>query len=164
MSLDLRRGDLIAAGSAVALFVCMLLPWYGTKHEVTETGFALPARDVTINAFRSFGFIDILLVIAILVAIGAALISLFRDDLNLHAALSVLVTAFGALATVLVAYRIAVPIENVEREFGLFLALLPAAGITAGGVVWMSEEGSTVGAAREELSEALAGRGGSQKS
>lgn len=163
MNLNLRRGDLIAAVSAVVLFIAMLLPWYGTKFKVTEAGFALPARDVTINAFRSFSFIDILLVIVIIVAIGAAAISLLRQDLNLHAALSVLVTAFGALATVLVLYRMIVLVGEVEREIGLFIALLASIGITVGGVIWMSEEGSTVSAARDELSTAL-GRGGPQQS
>lgn len=154
----LRRlpGEAIAAVSGVLLLVFMFLPWFGTEHVVTETGFPLPARDVTINAWRSFDSIDIMLLIVVIVAVGSA--ALARSVLTQREALlGVLTTLLGLLATALVVYRVLEPLTSTEREYGLFLGLVAALGLLAGGVVWMRQLGPTgMIDARNQLADLIA--------
>lgn len=150
------RGEVVAAVSAGLLFLFMFLPWFGTKHEVTETGFPLPARDVTVNAWRSFGSIDIILLIVVVVAVGSA--ALARSGrTQREALLGILTTLVGLLATALVVYRVIEPLTSTEREYGLFLGLVAAVGILAGGVLWMRQLGPTgMIDARNQLADLIA--------
>jgi hypothetical protein len=158
--MKLSTGQRIAGGASILLFLFMLLlPWYGTKHVYTDNGILLPARYVTVNAWRSFQFIDIVLTLAIL----TVAFSIFRTagrprSRALRATARVAVAAAGTQVTILVAYRNFVPLNVVERHCGLWLGLLAARGMLAGGVRWMDEEGAAVGGVkvadvRQRLSE-----------
>lgn len=155
----LRRasGEVIAALSAALLFAFMFLPWFGTKHVVAPTGFPLPARDVTVNAWRSFEFIDIALLVAVIVAVASAALVRAGRAAGREALLSALTAALGLVATALVLYRVIEPLNSTEREYGLFLGLLAALGVLAGAVIWMRQQGPGVVAdARDELAELIA--------
>ena len=65
--------------------------------------------DVGLNAWESFGFIDIVLFITILVAIGFAVMAANAQSHNLPVAGSALVAGFGILSVLLILFRIISP-------------------------------------------------------
>lgn len=116
-----RHAQLITGAGGVLLIVSLFLPWAGTT-EADRTGFEL----LTIA--------DVFLLIAGLVAIGAALtrgrFGLFRPDLSVNGAADLL----GVVATILLAWLILFDFPSgASREIGVFLALAAAIAI-AGGV------------------------------
>jgi hypothetical protein len=149
------RGALIAGISGVLLFIFMFLSWFGAPEagvitpagqELDFSGLAEAAGvDTTLNAWQAFDFIDLVMLLAIIAAIGLLVMSAMGTSINLPVAASAIVTALGALATLLVLYRIIDPVFDADREFGLFLGLLACAGITVGGWLAMQEEGTSFG-------------------
>lgn len=138
-------GEMVAAASGVALIIVMFLPWYG----VEVSGFSDDA-----SAWKAMGFIDILLFLIALVAIGvAAARAAGVMPPNLPAPPGQIVAAAGALALVLVIFRIIdIPHEDVpsafedevdfSRKIGAFLGLIAAGGIAFGGYTAMNERAS----------------------
>lgn len=151
------RGALIAGIAGVALFIIMLLPWFGVggiveqQVEIAEQFGVAGAEEVdtTANAWRSFSFIDIILIVTVVVAVGLAVMSAMGSSVNLPVAASALTAGLGILATLLVLYRIIDPPEGAEREFGVFLGLIACAGVAAGGWLSMQEEGTTFSTATD---------------
>jgi len=138
----LRLGDWIAAAGGVALLVVMFLDWYAAGG-TTEVG----GRDIEIsvgfNAWQAFGITDILLALAALIAIGLAVITATRRSPALPVAASVITTTTGALAVLLVLYRIVNqpgPNEFIEVKFPAFLGFLCVLAIAAGGWLSMRDE------------------------
>jgi amino acid transporter len=129
---------MIAGASGLVLLVVMFLPWYGVSAHfggvsVSDTG----------NAWEVFSTIDIILFLVALVAVGAA-VGRLTDSLPEDVPVATIVTGAGALAVLLILYRIidlpgpdlpAILSKNVDfgRRIGLFLGLIAAAGITYGG-------------------------------
>jgi hypothetical protein len=129
---------MIAAGSGVALLIFMLLPWYGV--DVNVAGFS---ASESANAWETLSFIDILLFLVALVAVGVPLANA-AGVLPPDVPGALLVFAAGAVGLLLVLYRIIdIPAPDVpslaedtvdfDREIGLFLALIATAAITYGG-------------------------------
>jgi hypothetical protein len=146
----LRTGELIAAVSGVALFIIMFLPWFGVDLEVPEgaeeaaeaIGFS---ADTSFNAWQSFDFIDLVLLVTIVVAVGMAVAAMAAQTVALPVAASALTAGLGILSTLLVLYRIIDPPNELGRKFWLFLGLVAAAGIAYGGWRAMQEEGTSFG-------------------
>lgn len=136
----LRNGERIAGAGGIVLLLALFLPWYGTKHIVTETGFALPARDVTINAWQSFEAIDVVLAVVALGAIAAAVATVTGRGKGLQPGLLQLALAAGVIAAALIGYRIIVPLTTVEREIGLLCGLLGALAIAVGSSLTLLRE------------------------
>lgn len=151
----LSRGQRIAAASSVLLFIFMWLPWFGTKEKKTETGLVLPARNVTIDAWQSFQLIDLILLLAVVGTIVAVVQSIRRNDRNLRAAASLAVAGAGGLVTLLVLYRVFTPLTSTSHRFGIYLGLLAALGLLAGGLMWAEEEGGAVTDARDRMAKAV---------
>ncbi len=147
-----RRGEMIAAVSALALLLIMFIfQWFGN-----DAGGA--------NAWESFSLIDIILFLTILAAIGAAVMAANAQSVNLPVALSAIVTALGVLSVLLILFRIIDPpdfgvgdaidqaeafgvdVGDVEigRKIGVFLGLLAALGIAYGGFEAMRDEGTSI--------------------
>ena len=65
-----------------------------------------------------------------------------RISVSYPVAGSAVATGFGGLALLLIAYRLINPpgSEGVDREFGAWLGLIAAAGITYGGYLGMQEQ------------------------
>lgn len=136
-------GEMVAGVSGLVLFVAMFLPWY----QVEVDARVLEASD-TINAWDSFRVVDILLVLVLLVAVGMAVV---RAAGAMPAQLPFppggVVAAAGALAILLILFRIVslpgpdIEVEeiDIDRQIGIFLALLAAIGITFGGYTAMNE-------------------------
>jgi hypothetical protein len=141
----IRFGEMIAAASGLVLIISLFLEWY----TVDIKGFTgnLP----TVTGWKALGFIDILLFVIGVIAIAAAVLrATNRMPNNLPASAGFIVLALGALAVLLVLYRIlsipdegasALPGVSVGRSFGVFLAFIAAAGVTLGGWLSWNEEG-----------------------
>ena len=138
----LRPGEMIAAAGGVALLLVMFLDWYGAGGTATIGGRDLEIS-VGITAWQAFDVTDLILAIAALTAIGLALLTATRRSPALPVAASVITATLGALATLLVFYRILNqpgPNEFVDVKFGAFLGFLAALAIAAGGWRSMRDE------------------------
>jgi hypothetical protein len=136
-------GEMIAAVSGLVLFIVMFLPWYGVSANIGFGSF-------TANAWESFDFIDIVLFLVALLAVGMAVArAAGAMPSNLPAPPGQIVAAGGALAVLLILYRLIdtpggeadvldVGVE-ISRKAGVFLGLLAAGGVTFGGYTAMKE-------------------------
>jgi len=144
----LRLGELIAGASGALLLIVMFLDWFGGS---IDTPVGSVDLDIGVNAWQSFSFIDMLLFLAAIAAIGAAIITATQRSVALPVAASVIVTALGILATLLVLYRLLDPPGGLGREFGVFLGLLTSAGIALGGYMAMKDEGTSFSDAANQV-------------
>ena len=138
----LRPGELLAGLGGVALLVVMFLDWYGAGGSATFQG-----QDIKIslgfNAWEAFSITDLILALTAVCAIALAVITASRRSPALPVALSVITSTLGALATLLVFYRILNqpgPNEFVDVKVGAFLGFVSALAIAAGGYLAMRDE------------------------
>jgi hypothetical protein len=146
---------------------------------VKVSGGAFPGGTLeggTRNAFEAYGFFDIILFITALVAIGVALMSANRTDLNLPVAGTAIVAGLGILSVLLVIISIInppdfseagisvsdVPGADVTRKIGVWLGLIASAGIAYGGWRAMQEEGTSFGAQADRVQDRVGGGGGDE--
>lgn len=148
----LRTGELIAGIAAVLLFIVMFFGWFGIPDIETGVpgldaeGIAEAAGlDTTANAWQSFSFIDIVLLITIVVAVGLAVAAMAAQTVALPVAASAITAGLGILSTLLILYRIIDPPDDATREFWVFVGLVLAATIAYGGWRAMQEEGTSFG-------------------
>lgn len=143
----LSTGEKIAGVSGVLLFIFMFLDWYSV-----DVSNGLVSASVTSgNAWDWLDVIPIILMIAVVAAVGVAVIRLtdavFEPAISMNAVVAVL----GGISTLLILYRIIdTPGEtlpgttvDVNPAIGIFLALLAAIGIAYGGYRAMQDEGVT---------------------
>ena len=79
----IRRGEAIAGVCAALLFIVMFLGWFGLPEEMNgaPTGVGLaeaPGVDTSLNAWQSYDFTDLLLLVTIVVAVGGAIATRWR--------------------------------------------------------------------------------------
>jgi hypothetical protein len=124
----LSSGELVGAGSGLGLLVASFLPFYSEF-------------DVNVTAWQAFSVTDLAMAAAAIAAVSVGIVVLLRLSVSYPVAGSAVTTGFGALALLLVAYRIINPPGNgdVEREVGAWLSLIAAAGVTLGGYLGMQE-------------------------
>jgi hypothetical protein len=157
----LSTGEKLSAVSAVLLFIFMFFDWFGV--EVS----GVPGFSGTVtgsgggSAWDALDVIPIFLMLAIVAAIGVALIRLTDADVEPPISLNTFVAALGGLAVLLILYRIVFPPDfgsfggvtvDATLKFGIFLGLLAAVGIAYGGYSAMREEGTTFGGEADRLS------------
>ena len=156
---SVRRGEWIAGISGVALFFFMFFSWYGIDAGSLNIPAGVPqdiaqqaidnaeaaGLDTTATAWQAFDFIDIILLIAVVVSVGYAVIGLTGSSPDLPVAGSAVTALVGAIAFVLVLYRLIDPPggDGVGREIGVWLGLIATAGIAVGGYMGMQEEGTS---------------------
>jgi hypothetical protein len=130
-AMDLRRlraGEWITAASGLALLVSLFLPWYG-------------AAEAAASGWESLAVLDIVLALIAALAVGLLAITATQAQPAVPIAFTVLVTFAGALAVLLVLIRVLdLPDGLAGREWGLWLGLAAALGITAGSLVAMRDE------------------------
>jgi hypothetical protein len=158
----LSIGEKISAASAVLLFVAMFLDWFGAK-VAGVSGFSgsIEGGGSGATAWDALDVIPVFLMLAIVLALGVALVRLTDADLELSISLNTFVAAAGALAFLLILYRIVFPPDfgipgvavDTTLSLGIFLGLIAAAGIAYGGWSAMREEGLTFDDAAERLSK-----------
>ena len=137
------RGEMIAGISALALFIFMFLPWYGLDSSDT---FGVEAN---LSAWEAFSFVDVLLFLVSVVVIGLVLAAASDATPQLPQPPALIIAAAGALALVLILFRLLVTPDldagvvdidvDLGRKFGIFLGLVSAAGIAYGGWRAMNE-------------------------
>jgi hypothetical protein len=153
---NVGRGTLIAGVSGVLLFIFMFFSWFGVDVEsavpagipedIANQAIEQSGVDTTANAWQSFDFIDLILLLAVIASVGFALIDMSGASVSLPVAGSAVTAGIGAIAFLLVLYRlINPPGDDVGREIGVWLGLLATAGITYGGYEGMQEEGASFG-------------------
>ncbi len=145
----LRRGEQIAGISGIALLLIMFIfTWFS---------FGDSGLDLGLNAWESFGLIDIVLLLAAVAAIALAVVSATQSNVSMPVALSAITAGLGILAVLLILFRIISPPDfglgdvadalggeaDVGRGIGVFLGLIAAAGIAYGGYLAMQEEGTS---------------------
>jgi hypothetical protein len=162
----LRPGEAIAGACGVLLLVVMFLPWYeigGSLPEARRNAVEAVAKssgiDLTRNAWQSFSVTDIVLLLAVLAAIGLALLTITQRSVALPVAASVVVTFFGALAAVMVLIRLIdepgfviaggrdLPDSVIAIRVWAYVGLVLSLGIALGGFLAMADEGERLTAA-----------------
>jgi hypothetical protein len=137
----LTTGDIVAGVGGVVLLVSLFLPRYGVS--VSASGFSASA---TGTGWEALGFIDILLFLVSLAAM-AIVAAKASGNLSPDVPAPVVLLGLGALAVLLVIYRIIdIPAGDVpdgvdlSRKLGVFIALIGAAAVAYGG--WRTNEES----------------------
>ncbi|MEK6278103.1 MAG: hypothetical protein AABM29_08830 [Actinomycetota bacterium] len=111
----LRSGDWLAGAGGALLLVALFLPWFGEA-----------------DAWRAFDVVDVILLIAALAGVGVAVFAAANAKTDVPITSSALTAPVGAIATLLVLYRLIDPVGGLDREVGLYLGLLAAGWITYG--------------------------------
>jgi hypothetical protein len=124
----MSQGQMIAAGSAVLLFIFMFLPFW-------------EAGSVSSSLWESSSTFDIYLLITVLVAIAAALTAAgghVLPGMTLNGATALL----GGVGTVLMLWLLIFDWpDGFSRQIGAFLVLIAVAGIAFGG--WSAAQEDT---------------------
>jgi cation transport ATPase len=150
----LRSGEAIALVAAILLFVLMFFTWFGTSLEkAPQTLQLIGPFDTGGNAWQALEVIPLFLMLAIVVAVGAALLRLLGSDWKPAIPAGAAVCVLGLLAAVLILIRIISPpgagpeVEGFAYESTLklpiFIALVAALGIAYGGWRAMGQEGTS---------------------
>jgi hypothetical protein len=142
----LNSGEKLAGVAGIALLLIMFIfDWFTVD---VGGGFA----DVSAggNAWEWFGLIDIVLFLTALAGIALAVVAMSQTDVDMPVALSAIAAGLGILSVLLVLFRIISPpdgglgdLVDVSRSIGVFLGLIAAGGVAAGGWMAMQEEGSS---------------------
>jgi hypothetical protein len=138
----LRRGDVIAGLGGVALLVVMFLTWYSAGGSADFRGRTIEVK-INLTAWEAFSVTDLILAVTALSGIALAVITASRRSPALPVAASVITATLGALATLLVFYRILNqpgPNEFYEVKLGAFLGFLAVLAVAVGGYRAMRDE------------------------
>jgi hypothetical protein len=158
----LRTGEAIYLVSAILLFILMFFTWYGTAYGIAGSGSNLNAFVSVVkggNAWQTLEVIPLFLMLAIVVAVGAALLRLSGSDWEPAIPPAAAVCALGLIAAVIILIRMISPPDlggegisyDVQLELGIFLALAAALGIAYGGWRAMRDEGTSFGDVAKKL-------------
>jgi hypothetical protein len=150
----LTQGEKIAGVAAIVLFISMFFAWFGFDTPGNELGIS---ASFSFNAWESFDFIDLVLLVTVLVAVGTAVAK--ASDAVVDFPLNAVVAALGGLSALLVLYRIIDPPGGTDREWAVFLGLILAALVAYGGYRAMQEEGSSFGEVGDRFSSRSGGPG-----
>ena len=92
------------------------------------------------TAWQAFTVVDLFIAAAALVSLSVGIAVLFRISVSYPVAGSTVATLFGAIALVLIIVRlIDPPGSDLDIEFGAWLGLVCAAGVTVGGYLGMQD-------------------------
>ncbi len=145
----LGRGETIAGVCAVLLFIVMFFGWFslpGPDEVATPFGGTI-SFDASANAWQSYDFTDLLLLVTIVVAVGGAVATAMARDVALPVAVSALTAGLGILSFVFVLFSIInTPSEagiDFDREIWVYVGVVLTAGIAYGGWMAMQEEGTS---------------------
>jgi hypothetical protein len=123
----LASRELVGAASGLALLVVSFLPWYSAG-----------GQDAT--AWQAFSVVDLFIAAAAAAGLSVGLVVLFRLSVSYPMAGASITALFGAIAVVLILWRlIDPPGEGLDVEVGAWLGLIAAAGVTLGGYLGMQE-------------------------
>ena len=135
----LSQGQLVAAVSAIALFIISFLPWFDISGAVTVGGTTIGGSK-NFNLWEAENPLDIYLLIVILVALVPAALSLLGDGGGDAPMASMATALLAGVGTLLIIYQIFDTPGDLGRKIGLFLGLIACAGIAVGGYLSMQED------------------------
>jgi hypothetical protein len=122
-----RLGELVGAVSSLGLLVFSFLPWYSAGGE-------------NATAWQAFSVVDLFIAAAVAAGLSVGLCVVFRISVSYPVAGSTVAALFGAIALVLIIWRlIDPPGDGLNREVGAWLGLIASAGVTLGGYLGMQE-------------------------
>ena len=109
------------------MLVVSFLPWYSAGGE-------------NATAWQAFSVVDLFIAAAALSGILVGVVVASRVSVSYPVAGCTVATLFGAIAFLLIAYRlIDLPGDHLDRAYGAWLGLLAASGVTFGGYLGMQE-------------------------
>jgi hypothetical protein len=157
----LRTGEALYLVAAILLFVLMFVDWYGVQgaNNAEPLGGVI-TTNAGGNAWQALEVIPLFLMLAIVVAVGSALLRLVGSDWKPTIPPGAAVCVLGLLAALLILIRIVSPPgpgEVLEGAFDttlklpVFLALAAALGIAYGGWRAMADEGTSFGGVAKRL-------------
>jgi hypothetical protein len=151
----LRSGEAISLVAAILLFVLMFFDWWevGTGSE-SGSLVAINLFDRGQDAWQALEVIPLFLMLAIVVAVGAALLRVAGSDWKPAIPPGAAAFVLGLLAALLILVRMISPPElapsalagaefDSSLQLPIFLALVAALGIAYGGRRAMGQEGTT---------------------
>ena len=156
----LSTGEKVSAVSAILLFVFMFFDWFGVEVSGVPGFSGTVSSSGGGSAWDALDVIPIFLMLAIVAAIGVAVIRLTDADVEPPVSMNAIVAGLGGFAVLLILYRIVSPPDfgsfggvsvDATLKFGIFLGLIAAAGIAYGGYSAMREEGATFGGEADRL-------------
>jgi hypothetical protein len=127
----------VSASSAVLLLVLLFATkWYGVAG-VPDPSAARPAISTAENGWDGLTVIRWVILATIIVALGSVLLHASQRGHGTKTDTSRLVTAFGAVTSILLIYRVLLVLpassEVIDQKLGAVLGLLCALGIATGG-------------------------------
>jgi uncharacterized membrane protein YhaH (DUF805 family) len=164
----LSTGEKIAGVSAILLFIFMFFDWFSAEVSVNNGAF-VGGASAGGSAWDALEVIPIFLMLAIIAAVAVAVVRLTDADFEPSIPMNAVVAILGALAVILILYRIIDPpgggsiagvSVDISPAIGIFLGLIAAAGIAYGGYRAMQEEGSSFGEIGDRFSSGRGGSGG----
>jgi uncharacterized membrane protein len=132
----LRPGEILAGAAGALLLVSLFLPWYSISVELAGAG----RLHANISGWQALTVIDVLLAIAALCGIALLVAQATLRRPGIPVALSVIATTIGIVATLLVLFRLIDAPAPAGRAIGIWLALIGALGVGAGGWLSMGDE------------------------
>ena len=136
-------GAAIAGASGVLLVLSLFMTWYefpgaGIGGQVGDVLGLDVAEALTRSGWEAFEVLDVVCVLAGLVAAVRAAVAVLGDDRNPSIPGSVLTLALGAVALLFILYRVVNPPGiGLDRELGLWVGTLSAGGIVYGSFLSM---------------------------
>lgn len=135
----LSQGQLVAAVSAIALFIISFLPWFSLNGGVVVQGVGAVGGSINKNMWEFENPLDIYLLIVILVALVPAAMSLLGDGGDAPMA-SMATALLAGVGTLLILYQIFDTPGDLGRKVGLFLGLIACAAVAVGGYMSMQDD------------------------
>ena len=158
----LRAGEAIALVAAILLFILMFFDWYGAKATTSaETLGGVVSGSGGGSAWDTLEVIPLLLMLAIVITVGAAILRLSGSDWKPAIPPAAAVCVLGILAAAVILLRIIAPPDpggafselayESTVKLPIFLALAAAIGIAYGGWRTMGEEGTSFASVGKNL-------------
>jgi hypothetical protein len=162
MSFDisrLRRADQIVGCGAIALFILMFFfKWFGVSLSgIANTYLHLAGVSTSADAWHTMSGIRWILLLTVIAGIALVVLVGSERKLELPVSLSVIVAGLGALATILVFYRVIIshPNSGESAKIGAYLGIVACAALTYGGYLAMQAEGTSLSDVRDQASQAV---------
>ena len=121
----IRPAEALTGIFGLALLVALFVPWFEEA-----------------NAWEAFTVADFLLALAAAAAIALPVIGASNEKPDAPISAAALTVIGGAIASILVLYRILDPVGDGSRRIGLYLGAIASVGIVAASWRAMSDEGT----------------------